>query len=130
MTAKALVFYDGDCRLCRSSVDRLRAMDRGGALDFLNVRDPAVLRAHPEIDPSRALERMQLVRPEGGPPLEGFDAARWIAGRLPRLRWAAPLLWLPGMGWLGRRLYDRVARARFGFGRCEGGACEVRPRAK
>jgi predicted DCC family thiol-disulfide oxidoreductase YuxK len=127
VTAKALVFYDGDCRFCVSSVAKLKAMDVGGRLEFKDARDPGVLRAHPEVSPARALERMQLVRPEGGAPLEGFDAFRWIAVRLPALRPLAPLLWLPGMGWIGRKLYDRVARSRFGFGRCEGGACEVEP---
>ncbi len=125
MTAKALVFYDGECRLCRSSVAKLQAMDRNGRLDFLDARDPKALHEHPQVDRTRALERMQLVRPEGGAPLEGFDAVRWIAARLPALRPLAPLLWLPGMGWIGRKLYDRVARSRFLFGRCDGEACDV-----
>ena len=92
MTAKALVFYDGDCRLCRSSVEKLRALDRGHVLHFLDARDPEVLRNHPGIDRTKALDRMQLLRPQGGPPLEGFDAFRWIAGRVPALRALAPSL--------------------------------------
>jgi hypothetical protein len=52
---------------------------------------------------------VHLILPEGRV-LKGFDALR-------RLLWIHPLLWVlipaahfPGMGRLGRRLYDRFAR--------------------
>ncbi len=42
----------------------------------------------------------------------GFDAYRAIAWSLP-LAWPiAPLLWVPGVPWLGRRVYAAVAARR------------------
>jgi predicted DCC family thiol-disulfide oxidoreductase YuxK len=122
---KALVLYDGDCGFCRASVDRLRALDWRRRLCYADARDPAVLAEHPRVDPVRALERLQLVRPGEATVLDGFFAFRWIAGRLPLLWPIWPFLWLPGASAVGVRAYDSVARNRFVFGRCEDGACAV-----
>jgi len=123
--SRALVLYDGDCRFCQASVARLRALDWLGRLAYADARDPAVLAAHPGVDAARALERLHLVPPSGGPVREGFFAFRWIAGRLPLLWIVWPLLWLPGMGRFGVWAYDTVARNRLLFGTCEEGACEA-----
>jgi predicted DCC family thiol-disulfide oxidoreductase YuxK len=119
--SKAIVFYDGDCSLCRASVDRLTSLDHFGRLEFRNIRDPEVLARHPEIDRQRALARMQLLPPEDRNALEGFEAFRWIAGRLPGLWIFVPFLWLPGMSWIGSKVYDRIARGRSMFGSCDAG---------
>ncbi len=115
---RALLLYDGRCGLCLSLVARLRRLDRDGLLEVKDLHDPQVPLLHPEIDPRRASERMQLIRPEGGAPLEGYDAARWIAERLPGPRRWAFLGKLPGASWIGRRIYDRVARRRRTAGAC------------
>jgi predicted DCC family thiol-disulfide oxidoreductase YuxK len=122
MVPRATVLYDGRCGLCNASVRRLRALDWRGRLAFADARDPATLAAHPQVDPARALERIQLVTSPGAAPLEGFAAFRWIAGRLPLLWIAWPALHLPGMSRLGARAYDLVAHNRFAFARCDG-AC-------
>ena len=50
---KALVFYDGDCSLCTSSIRKLEALDAFGRLEYRNIRDPKVFEHHPQIDPTR-----------------------------------------------------------------------------
>lgn len=125
MAERAIVLYDGQCRLCGASVRRLRALDWRKRLAFADVRDPAVQAAHPSVSPDRALARMHLVPPGGGPILDGFRAFRWIAGRLPLLWPMWPFLWLPGAVPMGNRVYDWVARNRFAFGTCEEGSCDV-----
>jgi predicted DCC family thiol-disulfide oxidoreductase YuxK len=112
MSAKALVFYDGDCSLCTASVRRLEALDAFGRLEYRDIRDPQVFARHPQIDPARALKRMQLLAPGKSAPLEGFHAFRWIAARLPALWIAVPFLWIPGASWIGSWIYDRIARSR------------------
>ncbi len=119
MRSRAAVLYDGQCRLCTASVRRLRALDLGRRLEFGDARDAAVLARHPQVDASRALVRMQLVPVPGAPPIEGFSALTWIAGRLPTLWIAWPVLRLLGVLRLGDRLYDALARRRLFFGTCE-----------
>jgi predicted DCC family thiol-disulfide oxidoreductase YuxK len=126
MATRAAVLYDGECGLCQASVRRLRALDSRGRLEFADARDPAVLARFPQVRAADALARLQLVTEPGAPPLEGFEAFRWIAGRLPIFWIVWPFLWLPGMTSLGARVYDAVARNRFAFGRCDG-ACEIPP---
>lgn len=126
MPDRAIILYDGLCPLCTASVRRLTRLDWRHRLAFADARDPDVQAAHPEIDPVRALERMHLVPPDGGPVLDGFHAVRWIAGRVPLLWPLWPLLRLPGAASIGVPLYDAVARNRFVFARCEG-ACHPHP---
>ena len=127
MSERALVFYDGDCRFCVASVDRIRALDWRRRLSYANARDPELLALYPQVDREKALARLQLVPAGGSPVHEGFYAFRWLAGRLPLLWILWPFLWLPGAAFLGTRLYDLVARNRFAFGTCETGACEIEP---
>lgn len=124
MKEKALILYDGQCRLCVGSVQRIRRLDWRGLVQYGDIRDPVVVAANPDVDVKAALARMHLVRP-GKPVLEGFHAFRWLAGRIPLLWGLWPLLWLPGAAFLGVRAYDTVARNRFAFGTCEQGACEL-----
>ena len=125
MRTKALVLYDGNCGFCVSSVQRLQALDWLGRLRYASARDPEVLAAHPAVDPHKALERLHLVPPGGRPVLEGFHAFRWLAGRLPVFWPLWPLLWVPGVPALGTRIYDLVARKRFGLGSCPEERCRV-----
>ena len=123
---KALVLYDGDCPLCRRSVETLRRLDWMDRLGYADARDPG---AWPEtdipLDRERMLEEMHLLTPDRRRIHVGFDAFRWVAARLPLL-WAVwPLLYLPGVPRLGRRAYRWVARNRFHLVPCHGGACAL-----
>lgn len=123
MSDRALVVYDGQCRFCLASVASLRRLDWRRRLSYGDARSADVLRENPSIDPVRALARLHLVTPDGARVLDGFHAFRWLAGRLPLLWIAWPVLWLPGMSALGTRVYDWIARNRFAFGTCESGSC-------
>ena len=118
MKQRATVLFDGACVFCTTVVRALRALDWLGRLDFADANDPAMLAAC-SIPRERALARMHLVTRKDATPKEGFHAFRWIAGRTPLLWISWPLLWLPGMGKLGQRVYDAIARSRFLLGRCE-----------
>ena len=71
---------------------------------------------------------MQLIEPDGWL-TEGFFAVRRLSLRLPLLWPIAPLVWVPGMGWLGQRAYDGVANRRYLFHTgtlCETNQCTVK----
>lgn len=108
-----LVLYDGGCGFCSRSaailtrLDLLRRSefaDISGEWDRLSVR-------HPSLDLSACLQEMHVVTRKGEI-FRGFDAYRSMAWVLP-LGWVfLPLLYLPGVPFVGRRVYRTVASRR------------------
>jgi predicted DCC family thiol-disulfide oxidoreductase YuxK len=126
---KAIVLYDGECPLCQRSVAILKRLDWLGRLRFQDARDREHLPASEvPLDPERLLVEMHLLTPDRKRVYAGFAAFRWIAGRLPLLSAIVPLLYLPGVPWLGQKVYRWVARNRFDLVPCHDGQCAVPPR--
>jgi predicted DCC family thiol-disulfide oxidoreductase YuxK len=124
------ILYDGQCPLCLKSVGLLRRLDWLGRLDYVNARDRDRLPAGgPPFDRDRLLKEMHVLTPDGRRLYHGFAALRWIAWRLPLLWPVAPLLYVPGVPWLGQRLYLWIARNRFRLVPCHGGVCTLPPRS-
>ncbi len=112
---RATLLLDGQCGFCQASVKRVLALDPFGYLnpvDFHTVLNVAAL--HPDLSPQRCKSRMQLIEP-GGRLTEGFFSVRRMSLRMPLLWPLAPLLWLPGIGWIGQHAYDWVAKRRYLF---------------
>jgi predicted DCC family thiol-disulfide oxidoreductase YuxK len=126
--ATPTVLYDGQCRICTASADRIRALDTERRLELLSLHDPNVAARFPEIHREEVLEQMHLIE-RSGEVLRGADAVRGVLRRLPRLRWLG-LLWLvPGFAHLAHVGYGWVARNRYRFNRhvtCDGSVCHVR----
>lgn len=123
---KVVVLYDGACPFCRRSVRILQRLDWLNKLHLQDARDTAHLPACAvPLVPEKLLEQMHLVTPDRKRVYAGFRAFRWLAWRLP-LAWPlAPLQYLPGVQWLGNKLYLWVARHRFDLVPCEDGVCRV-----
>jgi predicted DCC family thiol-disulfide oxidoreductase YuxK len=128
---KAVLLYDGECPLCRRGVRMLKRLDWLKRLHYQNCRDTAHLPpcAAP-LDPQKLVEQMHLVTPDRRRVRVGFGAFRWMAWRLPLTMLIAPLLYLPGVPWLGRRAYLWVAKNRFNLVPCDDGGCRIRPGQK
>jgi predicted DCC family thiol-disulfide oxidoreductase YuxK len=71
------------------------------------------------------IEEMHVVTPYGQHAYAGFRAFRWIAWRLPLTMLVAPLLYVPGVPWLGNKVYRWVAKHRFQLVPCDDGGCKV-----
>ena len=100
------VLFDGDCMLCRRTVEIMRRLDLFERLAFTDFRRQPV----PDLSPEVLARDMHVIG--RGRVFRGFDAYRRIALVLP-LGWlVAPFLWLPGMASLGPRVYTRVAAGR------------------
>jgi len=120
------VWYDGDCELCLRCARIIRALDLFGRIRVVNFRQPGTRARWQGVDHQRA-EGELLVRTTRGRWYGGFLAFRWMAWRLP-LGWGiAPWLYVPGIAWLGQRVYAWAARHHdLFFGKtCEAGACRV-----
>jgi len=104
-----LIIYDDKCSFCRSSVRLCRSLDWLGAHRYEGSSNRELLDAA-GITPEQADQELKLV--SGGRIDGGFDAIRRIMLRLPLTFFWAPLLWIPPIPWLGRRVYRAVAARR------------------
>jgi len=106
------ILYDGQCGLCINSIKWVRRLDwrRKFVLRDVNQRD-AIARDYPGLDPTAALEEMHLILPNGRR-LAGFLAFREIAKNLPAGWLIWPLLFIPGVPFVGARVYRLIARHR------------------
>ncbi|MGE0529552.1 MAG: thiol-disulfide oxidoreductase DCC family protein [Bdellovibrionales bacterium] len=123
---QAHVLYDGHCPLCLKSVGWLRKLDWLKKLHYVNVRDAEQTKdLSLNIPESRLTEEMHLVPPNGKKIYHGFGAFRWMAWRLPLLWPIAPFLYLPGVPYLGQKMYLWIARNRLRLVPCHGGVCTL-----
>ena len=123
---KGIVLFDGQCPLCRRSVAILKKLDWLGRLHFQDARDVKNLPASEvPLDPKKMLEEMHLLTPDRKRAPAGFKAFRWIAWRLPLLMPLAPFLYIPGVPWIGNKVYLWIAKNRFRLVPCKDGVCHV-----
>ncbi|HRQ74146.1 MAG TPA: DCC1-like thiol-disulfide oxidoreductase family protein [Phycisphaerales bacterium] len=108
-------YYDGRCGLCRRTSRRLRLLDWLGRLDFVDMTliDPADL----PVPPDAAFDGMPM-RTSDGRVLVGFHAVRRALTRTPLGLVPGAMLHLPGVSWVGGRVYARVASRRRRDGSC------------
>jgi len=110
-----LVLYDGSCGLCARTIVVLRRLDVLARLRYADVSVdwPALAATYPTLDAQACLEDMHVVVGDADDPPSsietGFDAYRSIAWVLPIAWPVLPLLYVPGVPALGRRIYRFVA---------------------
>lgn len=123
---KLLVLFDGMCPFCQASVRVLKRLDWLGWLECRSFREPEhVPRLNPPLDPEAMEAEMHAVSHDGRKVRKGFQAFRMISWRLPLLVPIAPLLYFPGVGWIGQKAYLWVARNRFNLIPCKDGVCAL-----
>ena len=123
---KAVVLFDGDCAFCQRSVRILKSLDWFRRLAMHNAREESNWPTAAEpLSMPKMLEEMHLVTPDRRHTYAGFRAFRWMAWRLP-LTWPlAPFLYLPGVPWLGDRVYRWIAKNRYSLVPCHDGVCQI-----
>lgn len=123
------VLYDGNCPLCQRTIRTIRPMDLLGRLNVIDFRtaDLAALAASHGValDASRLEREMVVIK--SGQAHGGARGARVIAGALPALWIAWPLLAIPGLSHLASAVYRAVARNRMSLLKCAPteGACAI-----
>jgi predicted DCC family thiol-disulfide oxidoreductase YuxK len=91
---KSTVYFDGSCSLCRAEIGYYRRKDQDHALCFVDISETGAV--PPEgITQERAMMRFH-VRASDGRVLSGAAAFVEVWTRLPRWRWAARAVSLPG----------------------------------
>ena len=111
--ARLDVLYDGGCGFCSRTVVWLRRLDWGGRLHFVDVTTEwdALSRSQPSLDRGACVAAMHVID-TAGCATAGFDGFRTIAWVVPALWIIAPLLHVPGVAPIGRRVYAYVAAHR------------------
>lgn len=106
-----VVVYDGECGLCRRSVELLRSWDRHGRLELLPFQAADVMDRFPEVEAAEFRAAVQLIAPDGRR-WSGADAIEKVLALTPRGRPIAWLFELPFARPIARRVYRWVARNR------------------
>jgi len=123
-----IVIFDGDCRICTGGVWILYRLDCLGRLSFLSLHDGDVSRFAPNLTHDQMMEEMWVVDVMGKQH-SGAKAFRYLTRRLVLLWPVMPLLHIPGSLPVWNWLYQKVAAARYRFGKNSsedcGDACAV-----
>jgi predicted DCC family thiol-disulfide oxidoreductase YuxK len=129
---KVVILYDGLCALCNQSVQLVKRLDWLHRFVYSNVQDWETVHArYPQLDREATLGAMHVVRPDGQV-YRGYEGIRQIIRELPLFFWIYPLLFLPGVTWVGPKLYHWISVHRYEFNRifggptqCENGVCKI-----
>jgi predicted DCC family thiol-disulfide oxidoreductase YuxK len=120
---RPVVFYDGGCPLCRREIAHYLRIDHEQRIEWVDIdHDENVLHDY-GLTRDQAMRRMH-VRDASGVMVSGVDAFAVLWRQLPRYRWLASIVTLPGIHWFGEQVYRVFARSRY-RSRCSDVACSA-----
>lgn len=119
---RRVVLYDGRCGWCQRSIRAARLLDWFRRVEWLDARDPAIARSLPRTRLEQLEAEMATVTPRGEV-LWGFFAWRKVFGILPLTFLIWPLLYIPPVPQIGRKIYAGIAARRHRLGSQE--ACSL-----
>jgi predicted DCC family thiol-disulfide oxidoreductase YuxK len=106
------LFYDGKCSFCTRSIAVLRRLDSLRRIRFIDMHAPAAKNEFPDLDLERGTMEM-LLRDRNGRWYGGFDAYRVMAKHFPAFWPILPILFIPPVPAIGRKIYARIAGRRY-----------------
>ena len=122
---KDKIIYDGQCGFCAGSIRQLKAMDLFAQLEYVDYHTADLQSIDARLTPGLCHNELQLATTDKKL-LGGYFAFRRLTLLLPFLYILAPLLYFPGMSFIGRWAYALIARNRYLFHRsktCKDNAC-------
>lgn len=117
-----VVLHDGHCGLCLRSIFTLQLFDWLKRLAYADFRDASERKKHAPDLSEEELDKSMHIRLPNGTYQKGFDAFRAMAWHLPPLWPAVPLLYVPGVPLIGRRIYAKIAASRK---KCDHEGCRI-----
>ena len=115
------ILYDGHCPLCNRTIRVLGFFDLFARLEFLDFRrlDLTAYNSHNKMALTlQDLDReMYVIR--RGQPYVGYYGYRVLVLALPAFWLLSPLLFFPGVSWVGERVYGYIARNRLALVHCD-----------
>ncbi|MDZ4770313.1 MAG: DUF393 domain-containing protein [Chloroflexota bacterium] len=120
MTYAVTAVFDGRCVICQATRRVVSALDWRDRVTFLDLHDRADVTARfPALDHDVAMGEIHVYE-RGGREYVGFLGTRRMLKELPLTFPIWMLLQLPGMTWIGARLYRWIARRRYAINRLFG----------
>ncbi len=105
--------YDGDCLVCQSTCETLRALDWRKRIHFVDLHDGGdFLPRHPELTRDELMREIHVID-AAGEVFAGFAGTRRMLKELPLGVPLWLLLQLPGTDAIGKRVYRFIARRRY-----------------
>lgn len=118
---RPIVFYDGGCPLCRREIAHYQRIDSERRIQWADIQQEAdTLQAY-GLSWEQAMQRMH-VRDSNGQMVSGAAAFAVLWRHLPRYRFLAGLVSLPGIHWAAEQVYTVFARRRY-RSRCSDQVC-------
>lgn len=108
---RIVALYDGQCGLCLRSMFTLSLFDWLKRVTWKDLHDKAVQKKEAaDLKPAALKREMHVLI--GKDVYKGFFAFRALCGHLPALWILAPFLYLPGVPWIGTRVYAVISARR------------------
>lgn len=120
------IFYDGLCPLCIRTMTFLCYFDWFSRLRYrdLEVEGHRLTERYPHISLEDCRQEMHLLLPNGSIK-KGFFAIREIIKYVPLLWPLLAVLYFPGIGLIGPKIYGFVAARRQRYERCSFDQCAI-----
>jgi predicted DCC family thiol-disulfide oxidoreductase YuxK len=127
-----VVLYDGLCALCNQSVRLVKSLDWQHSIVYEDIQDWTKIHVlYPDLDRDALSGAMHVIG-TGNRVYAGYAGVRQIIRVLPLVFCLYPLLYLPGLTWLGPKVYGWIATHRYQLNRviggpteCENGVCKL-----
>ncbi|TCP61548.1 thiol-disulfide oxidoreductase DCC family protein [Baia soyae] len=121
-----LIFYDGWCPFCMSSIHKLEKWDFLKRLKFMSFRENAVVEKY-GLDIVKLEKRIHSLVIKQDRIEEGVDTLIRISRNIPPLWVFSPILVLSARLGFGKRIYDWIASRRtiIPVGRCKETNCLI-----
>lgn len=128
MTSPAII-YDGECRFCLWSINRIRNLAAVDQFEYLPRQQQGLDERFPILSESDFNTGLRLIHPDGTVHV-GADGVYEIYRRLHPYRFVAWVYRIPLLTQVFRLGYALIARNRHRFGRvqladCDGDACSL-----
>ena len=111
-SCRAVLIYDGECPVCRKTVEWIRENMRKDAFEMIPCQSEEARKRFPFVEQAVCMQTMQLILPDREA-LSGEKALPEIVKGLKRYSPAAALFELPGSGILARSFYRWFADNRY-----------------
>ncbi len=129
MRRTTTVIYDGECGLCRRSMEVLRKLDEEGVLELVESQAPGVRERFPGITPEAYARGLQVIEPDGNT-TEGAAAVERLCAIIPAGRPVGWLYQIPFARAIADRAYAWISRNRTNLTLDCGEHCSIGSRGK